>query len=343
MTDKRWVTYLTSMSGSPIYHPAWLQVLEELYGYKPMHLACEDAGGNVVGILPLFYQRGWRSGRVLRSVFTGSLSQDERVNSALLEGAIARTCTRPGAELHLKLMSNAVSGLVAGMVGIPAYETYMLALPERAEQLHLDSSIRRAINKAIRMGLEVREAQTENELYAWYELYLHTMRKFQALPNPYRYYKVAWQRLHSKGMMRLLLAEQVEAGQRRLLAGFFYLMYEKAISYVSAGWKEEDQSLRPNDLLHWRAIEQACSQGLRYYDFGDVDLENEGLARYKSKWGAKSILIYDYSYPESNQRSSNAHIVSRDSANRLVGFAWQHLPDRAVSLLSDVYVTLHLY
>src|SRR6185312_11199636 len=296
-TDLRWEAFMSNLSTDWIYYsPAWLQVLEEVYGYKPMHLACEDASGQVVGILPLFYSRGWRSGRVLRSVFTGFLTCNEQVDLALLQAAVERARATSGVELHLRLMTNTLDEQVDGIVGIPVYETYTLALPEQPEQLRLDPTIRRAINKATKMGLEVREARTEHELRAWYELYLRTMRKFNAMPNPYRYYKVAWQHLYAKGMLRLLLAEQVEAGQRRLLAGFFYLLYGQTISYVSAGWREEDQSLRPNDLLHWRAIQHACAHGIRWYDFGDVELDNSGLARYKSKWGAEAKMVYDYSY-----------------------------------------------
>src|SRR5947208_979754 len=76
--DPRWERFTASIQASLIYHPAWLKVLEEVYGYKPAHLACEDATGTLIGILPLFYQHGWRSGRAFRSLYTGPLTRNEQ-------------------------------------------------------------------------------------------------------------------------------------------------------------------------------------------------------------------------------------------------------------------------
>src|SRR5437016_14385506 len=69
-TDPRWETLMTLLPASVIYqHPAWLGVLEETYRYKPIHLACEDATGQLRGVLPLFYRRGLRTGRICTSLF----------------------------------------------------------------------------------------------------------------------------------------------------------------------------------------------------------------------------------------------------------------------------------
>jgi hypothetical protein len=344
-TDLRWEALVTSIPAipSPVYHPVWLKVLEEVYGYKSVHLACEDATGQVVGILPLFSQQGWGSKRKFISVFTGPLASDDQAMAALLQAAIERTRAESGAQLHLKVMSNAFDGLVEGLVGVSVYETYMLALPERPDLLHLPSSLKRAINKATRLGVQVRQAQTERKLRAWYDLYVQTMRKFAALPYPYRYYKLAWQRLHPQGRLRLLLAEHVEAGHRRLLAGFLLLLWGQTISYAFAGWRREDRALQPNDLLHWQVIQDASAEGFRWYDFGDVELGNQGLAHYKRKWGAQAKMVYDYSYPILHDGVASTHRLSRNRVHHLVQGAWQHLPIKVIGLVSDWYHALHLY
>ena len=300
-TDSRWEAFVASVPAipSPVYHPAWLKA-EDVYGFKPVHLACEDASGQFVGILPFFYRRAWRNRRKFVTVFTGPLASDEHAMAALIQAAIERTRAEPGAQLHLKVMSNTFDGLVEGVVGVPVYKTYILALPERPNLPRLNYAIKRAINKATRLGVQVRQAQTEGELRSWYELYVQTMRKLAVMPNSYRYYKIAWQQLYSKGMLRLLLAEQIVEGQKRLLAGILILLDGQTASFASAGWREEDQALRPNDILHWQAIQDACTEGFRWYDFGDVELENQGLARYKSKWGTEAKMVYDYSYPASH-------------------------------------------
>jgi hypothetical protein len=76
----------------------------------------------------------------------------------------------------------------------------------------LNSHIKWAVNKATRLGVKVREAQTERELQVWYGLYLQTMRRLVVVPKPYRFFQLAWQRLRPRGLLRLLLAERCEAG-----------------------------------------------------------------------------------------------------------------------------------
>ena len=93
----------------------------------------------------------------------------------------------------------------------------MLQLPGRSEELRFGNSrnhsaIKRAVNKAARMGVEVRQAESEDQLRAWYALYLDTMRWHAVPPRPYRFFKNCWELLRPHGLMRLLLAEQHEAG-----------------------------------------------------------------------------------------------------------------------------------
>ncbi|HEX3641588.1 MAG TPA: hypothetical protein VHV10_09880, partial [Ktedonobacteraceae bacterium] len=184
-TDPRWEVWLANVPDcqSPVYHPGWLKVREDAYGYKPIHLACEDTNGQLVGILPLFYRRRMDTGRTLSSVLTGPLANNDQTKAALVQAAVERARAEPGVQLRLKIMSNALDGLVEGMVGVPTYEVYQLALPERPDLLHLKSSIKRPINMAAKLGVQIRQAQTEDELHAWYKLYLQTIRKFVSMPN----------------------------------------------------------------------------------------------------------------------------------------------------------------
>lgn len=342
--DPRWEAFATSVPASPtpFYNPTYLRVMEEAYGHKAAHLLCEDTAGNVVGILPLFYRQRWRGGRSGNSVFIGPLAYDDHVKAALLQGAVERTRAEPGARLHLKVMSNALDGLVEGMVGAPAYKIYMVALPEHPELLRLDPPVRRAINKASRSGVVVRRAQSERDVRAWYEIYLQTMRKRVVMPQPYRCFELQWRRLYPQGHLRLLLAEHCEAGRRRLLGGNIILLDGPTVSCATVAWRQEDQALRPNDVLHWQAMQDACAEGFRWYDLGDADLDDEGLARYKSKWGSAEQMVYDYAYPVSHPGQNGAQNASKHARYRIVRAAWPHLPANVLGRLSDWYYALHL-
>jgi CelD/BcsL family acetyltransferase involved in cellulose biosynthesis len=351
-SDPRWETLMKTLPASVIYqHPAWLEVLEEACRYKPMHLACEDAAGNLRGILPLFYRKGLRTGRLCASLFdspiAGPLADDDQARTMLIQAAIERTRAQGGAQFQLKSMSTGLDGLVDNVIGVPLFETYELALPERPDLLYLDSKIRRAVNKASRSDMQIRYAETIGELRTWYGLYLQTMRRLVAMPRPYRFFELAWRRLHPLGLLRLLLAEQVQAGHHRLIAGILLLQWGQTVSYSFAGWRREDQGLRPNDFLHWHAIRSACEEGMHWYDFGNVRVGDQGLVRFKSKWGAEAKIIYRYSYPTVPLVSHGTVRVpsqSRGSAvRRLVSPLWQHLPTKAIGLMGDWCHALHYY
>jgi len=357
-TDPRWETLMKSLPTSVIYqHPAWLGVLEESYGYTAMHLACEDASGQLRGVWRLCSRRGWRTGRLCASLFdspiAGPLAYDDQTRAALIQAAIERSHAVPGVQFQLKVKSTSLDGLVESVVGVPLFETYELALPEQPDLLRLDSRIRWSVNKATRLGVQIREAETISDLRAWYGLYLQTMRRLVAVPKPYRFFELAWQRLHPQGLLRLLLAEQVQAGHRRLVSGFLFLLWGQTISHIVTGWRWEDHGLRPNDLLHWQAIQQACAQGFRWYDFGNVTVGNQGLAQFKSKWGAEAKVIYRYSYPAVSPGpgvSPVAHgptsvpgLPGRSVVRQLVRPLWQHLPIKAIGLVGDCCHALHYY
>ena len=240
-------------------------------------------------------------------------------------------------------MSQPLDALVDGVVSVPAYRTFILTLPERAELLHINSSIKRNINKASREGVQVRPADTERELRAWYGMYAETMRKLSVWPKPYRLFELTWKRLHPQGCAGLLLAERIEAGHPKILSGFFYLMWGHTISITTVGWRQEEQAVRPNDILHWQAIQDACAAGLRWYDFGDVELENEGLARYKLKWGAEAKMVYDYSYPAMSRHIANTQESSQRPVQRVIQSVRQRLPIKTIGQLSNLYYALRLY
>lgn len=344
-TDPRWEVFISTLPDSLIYqHPAWLQVLEEAFGYKPVNLACVDNRGQLQGILPLYYLRGLFTGRryssLPRTPVAGPLAYNQQALTALTRAAFERVRDERGAQLQLKMPSNKLEGLVEGVVGAPWREAYLLKLPERPELLHIGNSrnhsrIKWAVNKATRLGVQVYSATTEHELRLWYELYLETMRRIAVPPRPYYFFEILWKRLQPRGLMRLLLAQHFEAGRSRLLAGSLFLMFGQTVIYAFAGWRREDLSLRPNDAIHWQAIHDACAEGFSNYDFGEVTKDNQGLAEFKSKWGAELYWLYRYYYPTPRELEISI-LDSHSHARQFMSAAWRRLPIKATSFLSNL-------
>ncbi|MDQ3854769.1 MAG: GNAT family N-acetyltransferase [Chloroflexota bacterium] len=343
-SDPRWEAFLNTRPDGLIYHhPAWLQVLEKAYGHTALGLACEDADGQLQGILPLFHTRGLLTGRRLSSLphtpVAGPLGRDDQATAALVRAALEQVRGERGAQLQLKTPSAGLGGLVDGVLGVPWEATYILELPQRPEELRFGDSrnhtrIKGKVNKAAKQGVRVRPAETERDLRVWYALYVDTMRWHIVPPRPYRFFEVAWQLLRPRGLLRLLLAERHEAGQSQLLAGSIFLMFGQTVFYAFNGRRREALSLEPNDAIQWQAIHDACRDGFRRYDFGEVAENNQGLAAFKSKWGALPMRLYRYYYPASRELETGA-LKAGSRARQLANAAWRRLPAKATILLGD--------
>jgi Acetyltransferase (GNAT) domain len=351
-SDERWDAFVTAHPAGLVYHhSAWLQVLEHEYASQSVALLCENSDGCVCGILPLMRTRGLPflgrvGGQVLeprlsslpRTPVAGPLSANRETDAALVAAAIERVRAEPHLRLQLKGQGTALESEGLEIVAIPWRLTYVLPLPKQGAELRFGDSrnharIKWAVNKAARLKVEVRQAETVEDLRAWYELYLETMRWHAVPPRPYRLFTAMWELLVPRQLMTLLLAEQEVNANARLLAGSIFLKLGETMFYAFNGRRRDALALRPNDLLLWNAIHDAWADGLRRIDFGEV-LEGEaGLAKFKSKWGTTPVRLYRYYYPSLDAASHEEPSQRRIAA--VAKAAWQRLPLRATEVLGD--------
>lgn len=344
--NERWEALAAQLPDGLIYHhPLWLEVLQEAFGCEVTVLAAEDSTGALRGILPLCYSRGLLTGRryssLPRTPMAGPLAADGETLAALVERAVSLAQGERGGQLQLKMLGNGLDGVAGGVIGAAWRQTYMVKLPERPEDLRFGdgrnrSRIKWALNKAARLGVGIREAETARDLRAWYTLYLETSRWHALPPRPYRFFEILWDRLRPAGLMRLLLAEQRQAGTgtARLLAGSLNLMFGQTVFYAYNARRREDLSLRPNDLLQWQSIRDACADGYRWYDLGEVTHDNLGLMDFKSKWGAETRWLYRYYYPSVNERD----VTLLEGSGRLHDagrHVWRKVPLFITELVGD--------
>lgn len=349
-SDPRWEAFVAAHpDGSVFHYPAWLQVLARGSNHRPICFACVDDKGQFHGVLPLLATAGFwfnlgpitirrRLSSLPRTPAAGPLALNSEATTLLVQAAIDRVRKYPGVTLELKLEATDLTGMIEGLGGVPWQENYVLELPEKPEELRFGNSVTRhrikwAVKKATSLGVEVRQAETEEDLRAWYALYLATMRWHAGLPRPYKLFAAMWELLRPRGLMRLLLAEQCKEGQRRLLSGYLLLMGGRTVHCYVNGRRREDLGLHPNDVILWRAIHDACKEGFRRYNFLDVQGQH-GLADYKVKWGAKPVPSYRYFFPAPGQIQQP---LAREetSMRRFATAAWRRVPLQATALLGD--------
>jgi Acetyltransferase (GNAT) domain len=351
-SDQRWDAFVMAHPAALVYHhSAWLQVLEHEYTSDSVALLCENSDGSVYGILPLMRTRGLPllgrvGGQVLeprlsslpRTPVAGPLSATRETDAALVAAAIERVRAVPHLRLQLKREDPGLETEGLDIVAIPWRLTYVLHLPKQGTELRFGDSrnharIKWAVNKAARLKVQVRHAETVEDLQAWYQLYLETMRWHAMPPRPYRLFTAMWELLLPRQLVTLLLAEQQVNGRPQLLAGSIFLKLGRTMFYAFNARRRDALALRPNDLLLWNAIHDAWADGLRRIDFGEVPEGEAGLAQFKSKWGTTPVRLYRYYYPSLDAASHEERSQSQVAA--VAKAAWRHLPLRATEVLGD--------
>ena len=348
-SDLRWEAFITGHPQGSVYqHPGWLRVLELEYGRKTLNLACEDEAGEICAILPLLTTRGLpfsggqlgsRLSSLPRTPIAGPLAKDTDALKLLLNAAVEYVRDHPGLRLQLKLASPEVAGLVEGLRVAPWRLSYVLSLPDCPEKLRFGDSrshgrIKWEVRAAAKRGIVVRTAEAESDLRDWYPLYLETMRWHAVPAHPYRFFRSLWELLRPSGLMRVLVAEVHSPASRRIVAGSIFLSFGRTMFHSFNGVHRQDFSLRPNDIIHWHAIHQACKEGFRFLDLGEVPGLQSGLAEFKAKWGADPIRLYRAFYPALHNPEAGADGTSL--SYRLAARVWRFVPLQATAAIGDL-------
>ena len=283
---------------------------------------------------------GRRLSSLPRTPVAGPLGTSEAVLLTLVEAAMAHARSSR-LRLQLKQAARTLDDVVPGLQGGPWRLSYVKPLPDDPDRLRFGKSrnharIAWAVRKAQREGLRVRDATNEADLRDWYRLYLDVNR-WRGLPSrPYRLFQAAWEHLRPGGFLRLLLVHREQSGRDLLLAGAMLLMLGETTFYAFNGRLKEALHLRPNDLLQWHGMRDAAAAGYRWYDFGEVEEGNEGLAGFKAKWDTETRALIRYHAPplpcdETDYKGLGTRIWPR----RIALGAWHRMPLSVTAFAGD--------
>ena len=75
--------------------------------------------------------------------------------------------------------------------------------------------------------------------------------------------------------------------ENTVVGATFFLVWGSTLYYKFNASLSDTLNLRPNDLLTWRGIQFGQAAGLQLLDFGQSDLDQEGLLRYKEKYATE--------------------------------------------------------
>jgi len=296
--DPRWMAFVNSRpEATAFHHPAWAALLAECYAYRPFAMAVAGEASQLVAGLPMLDVRGLLGGRRWVSLpftdYCPPLARDAD-SLAALAGALTRQRGRDGVEaLEVRAALPQHDGMYASSSAV------LHTLPLGADSAAVFRTFKRTqvqqcILKAERDGVTARRGQDWEDVQAFYKLHIQTRRRLGTPVQPYRFFRLFWERLIQPGLGFVVLAYHEQAELAPIAAAVF-LAWNGTLVYKFSASDSRFWGLRPNNLVLWTAIRWGCENGYHTFDFGRTDMEDVGLRWFKSGWGTvERPLVYSY-------------------------------------------------
>lgn len=323
------------------YRPAWLDLLQRLYGYRLHLLTSRGTGGQITGLLPLCSMQSPLTGKRLVSLpfsdYCPLLAEDEDSASDLLEQAIRLAEHKRVRYLELRAGASETLARRADLVKSDLYVRWLLPLSNDPDALWagLRKPVQHQIKKARKMGVQVRMAEARAEVEHYYRLHLQTRCKKHGMPaQPQQYFYAAWDAFAASGNMQIVLAEY----ENKVIASMVLFACGSTVQYAYGASDEAYLHLAPNNLLMWTAISWGCSQGYSTLDMGRTARENAGLMEFKRRWGALQEELPYYYYPHIEGLATTSE---QSQKFRLLTRCWRTLPLQIAGPLGG-YLYKHL-
>lgn len=303
LSDVRWDPFVISHRYGNIYHhSSWLRVMRRTYGQlQPLALVLED-GERIRSALPFCIVNSRLTGnRIVSLPFTSycdPLVSCETDFSCLLDGILERV-SPSGPSRYYELRVLHAGDLVKDdrLKVHRYYKIHLLDLHngfEKAKASFHKDCVRKSVRKAIKSGITVRAATSEEDLKAYYIFHGRTRRKLGLPIQPYDFFRNMWQIMGPPNYFTLFVAEL----EGRVIGGLIVFKFRDTVSMEHIGTDTAHLLLRPNHLLYWKAIEMACAEGYVCADFGKTAPDNQGLLDFKRRWGADVYAVPYFYYPE---------------------------------------------
>ena len=293
-----WDAFVDSHPDGNVFHTSgWARVLLGTYKYRPLYHVRRDDSGAIRSAVALMQVDGRLTTRRLVGLpfsdvcppLLESTGEDAELLSVVSGAAVAAGAS------HVELRGpGAVPLDSAGFGAGQAFYQHIIPITASAEETAkgFHSSARRAIRKAEREGLSVREANSLDDMREFYRLTVLTRKKHGLLPQPWRFFASVHRHMIEAGAGHLLLADF----EGRPIAGDLLLRFRDQMVYKFNASDPRFLNLRPNNILLWQAIRLSASLGCRSLDLGRCDTDNEGLRRFKLLWGSDEKTLRYYTH-----------------------------------------------
>jgi len=288
LDGRGWDAYAAAHPNATLFHqPAWLQVVQETFGYRSISLRAQREG-RTVGFLPLFLVPTLPWGKAAIStplgVYGGAIADDLATEQALLAHATEIATERGARYLELR-HERAVEGLPTRDL----YVTFRRAILPDAEQnmAAIPRNQRRSIRVAQKHGLTTRVGR-EDLLDGFFRVYSESVRNLGSPVFPRGLFERLLKRLGEDCFILGVYREGT------LLSAVLTFTYRDQVLPYYGGAIQEGIRYATNDFMYWSLLCHAMERGLKVFDFGRSK-QGTGSFDFKRHWGFEPTpLAYQY-------------------------------------------------
>ena len=184
--------------------------------------------------------------------------------------------------------SGAFLGAEEGLSECKVYRWHRLDLRPSLDALykgfHKDC-IRRRIRHAERQGLRYEEGRSESLARSFYDLIVLSRLRKHLPPQPFEWFQNLVACMGKSACIRIAFKGN------RPVAGILTMNHRKKMYYKYGGSDAQLNNLGATPMLFWQAIQAAKVARMEELDLGRSELENQGLIRFKERWGAYSVQL----------------------------------------------------
>ena len=310
-----WEAYVDSRGDAAGYHSwRWRDVFANAFGHEPVYLMARH-GGVITGVLPMVQIKSLIFGRTLTSLpfvnYGGVMADAAEVGRALVDAAHQEARDRKCSHVELRHVAQQFPDLPCKQHKVAMRLPLVAGMWDR-----LDRKVRNQIRKAEKSGLVV-ERGGEELVGDFYAVFARNMRDLGTPVYSRRLFEEVLRAFPDRAQLHI-----VRLNGLPVAGGFTY----RTPSMVQLPWASSLRAyntLCPNVLLYWDAIQFAQQTGAASFDMGR-STPNEGTFKFKSQWGAEPVpLHWEY------QLMTDGQLPNVSPANpkyQLAIALWQKLP-----------------
>ena len=284
----RWDKFVAGYGEATFFHRAgWKTVIERAFGHRT-HFLYAEAGGRIVGVLPLAEVKSFLFGHTLASlpfcVYGGVAAESERARR-LLDEAAGALAQRLGVD-HVEYRS--LSQQHPDWIHKDLYVTFRKEIdadPER-NLLAIPRKQRAMVRKGIKNGLR---CEFDPGVDRFFDLFSRNVHRQGTPTLPKRYFALLRETFRDD--CRVLSVLDSRGTPVSSVLTFYWR--DEVLPYY-AGDALPARELAANDFKYWELMRDGAARGYRSFDYGRSK-RGTGSFDFKKNWGFEpQPLHYEY-------------------------------------------------